>query len=98
MQIEITIGHYFFQSLYEEMILNGVIRKYPKVSLSDFYGGISYTASKLKNNPGRDPNPGGGDIRRAIAEYCILPMCTFMLFFYAHQYYRMHYLIFELYF
>ena len=73
------------------MILNGVIRKYPKVSLSDFYGGISYTASKLKNNPGRDPNPGGGDIRRAIAEYCILPMCTFMLFFYAHQYYRMHY-------
>ena len=57
------------------MILNGVIRKYPKVHLSDFYGGVSYTASKLKNNPGRDPNPGGGDIRRAIAEYCILPMC-----------------------
>ena len=60
------------------MILNGVIRKYPKVRLSDFYGGISYTASKLKNNPGRDPNPGGGDIRRAIAEYCILPMCKFL--------------------
>lgn len=57
------------------MILNGVIRKYPKVHLNEFYGGISYTASKLKNNPGRDPNPGGGDIRRAIAEYCILPMC-----------------------
>ena len=61
------------------MILQGVIRKYPKVRLSEFYGGTSYTASKLKNNPGRDPNPGGGDIRRAIAEYCILPMCMYYL-------------------
>ena len=61
------------------MILNGVIRKYPKVSLNEFYGGVSYTASKLKNNPGRDPNPAGGDIRRAIAEYCILPMCKLVI-------------------
>ena len=59
--------------------MQGVIRKYPKVRLSELYGGTSYTASKLKNNPGRDPNPGGGDIRRAIAEYCILPMCMFDL-------------------
>ena len=73
-------NNFQFQSLYEEMILNGVIRKYPKVRLSDFYGGISYTASKLKNNPGRDPNPGGGDIRRAIAEYCILPMCEYQIY------------------
>ena len=56
------------------MVLNGIIKSYPKIYLNDFYGDISFTASKLKNNPGKDPNPGGGDIRRVIAEYCILPM------------------------
>lgn len=57
------------------MVLNGIIRTYPEVPLKNFYGGISLTGSKLKNNPGKDPVPGGGDIRRVIAEYCILPMC-----------------------
>ena len=78
--VVLLFSMFFFllKSLYEEMILQGVIRKYPKVYLEDFYGGISYTASKLKNNPGRDPNPGAGDVRRAVAEYCILPMGKFL--------------------
>lgn len=62
------------ESLYEELVLNGIIRDYPKVHLNEFLGEISYTGMALKAKGGKDPNPGGGDVRRVITEYCILPM------------------------
>lgn len=63
------------ESLYEELVLNGIIRDYPKVQLNEFLGEISYTGMALKAKVGgKEPNPGGGDVRRVITEYCILPM------------------------
>ena len=60
------------------MVLNGIIKEYPKVPLKDFRGDISYTGGTLKlkkkGQKAREPTPGGGDVRRAIVEYCILPM------------------------
>lgn len=66
------------ESLYEELVLNGIIKPYPKVPLADFLGDINYIGSILKKkaaDQSKDPVPGAGDIRRAIIEYCILPMC-----------------------
>ncbi len=54
--------------------MNGIIKTYPEVAIKEFLGDISYTGSALKTKAGKEPNPGGGDIRRAIMEYCILPM------------------------
>ena len=64
------------ESLYEELVLNGIIRTYPKVRLDEYLGEISYTGMALKAKGGKDPNPGGGDVRRGITEYCILPMSS----------------------
>ncbi len=55
-------------------MLNGIIKTYPKVKIQEFLGDISYTGSALKNKAGKEPVPGGGDVRRVIQEYCILPM------------------------
>ena len=33
-----------FQSLFEELVLNGIIRTFPSVHLKEFLGDISYTA------------------------------------------------------
>ena len=77
-----AVQHYIiiftFQSLFEELVLNGIIKEYPKVPLKDFRGDISYTGGTLKlkkkGQKAKEPTPGGGDVRRAIVEYCILPM------------------------
>ena len=62
------------ESLYEELVVNGIIRPFPNVPLSDFIGDINMVASEVKKKGSKYPQPGGGDIRRLIAEYCILPM------------------------
>uniref|UniRef100_A0A0K2V662 AAA+ ATPase domain-containing protein n=1 Tax=Lepeophtheirus salmonis TaxID=72036 RepID=A0A0K2V662_LEPSM len=63
------------ESLVEELVQNGIIRTYPRVMLDEITGDISYTAMEMKKR-GMDPRPGPGDIRRTIAEYCILPMAS----------------------
>ena len=55
-------------------MLAGIIKNYPKTSLESFLGNINFVGSILKKRDGKDPNPGAGDIRRVITEYCILPM------------------------
>ena len=85
------------ESLFEELVLNGIIKSYPKVRMKEFLGEISYTGMAMKAKAGaKDPEPGGSDVRRAITEYCILPMskskctksnikanaCTFSMFFF----------------
>ena len=68
------------ESLFEELVLNGIIKTYPEVRLKEFLGEISYTGMALKAKAGsKDPEPGGGDVRRAITEYCILPMSKIFL-------------------
>ena len=41
--------------------------------LKQFIGNISYRGAEMKAS-GVEPNPGPGDIRRLITEYCILPL------------------------
>ncbi len=83
------------ESLFEELVVNGIVRKAPDVPLARFIGGMNNVATLVKKkqaggggggaaggggggNSGRgknkDPNPGPSDIRRTVAEYCILPM------------------------
>ncbi|RZF48213.1 hypothetical protein LSTR_LSTR006180 [Laodelphax striatellus] len=61
------------ESLFEELITNGIIKKYPETLLSAFKGETSYAAYDLRLQ-GKDPQPALGDIRQVILEYCILPL------------------------
>jgi SpoVK/Ycf46/Vps4 family AAA+-type ATPase len=61
------------ESLFEELVTNGIIRKYTEVRLSEFRGERSYAAHDLRKQ-GKDPLPSLGDIRQVILEYCILPL------------------------
>ena len=61
------------ESLFEELVTNGIIRKYPEVQLSEFRGERSYAAHDLRKQ-GKDPLPSLGDIRQVVLEYCILPL------------------------
>ncbi|EDX13607.1 GD18626 [Drosophila simulans] len=55
------------KSLYEELVTNGIIRKYPELRLKQFLGDKALTARN-----GTNPSP--GDIRQILTEYCILPL------------------------
>ncbi|XP_054743472.1 dynein regulatory complex protein 11 [Anastrepha obliqua] len=55
------------ESLYEELVTNGIIRKYPEVRLSQYIGDKA-----LSERSGT--NPSAGDIRQLLIEYCILPL------------------------
>ncbi|XP_061393695.1 dynein regulatory complex protein 11-like [Musca vetustissima] len=55
------------ESLYEELVTNGIIRKYPETRLNQFLGDKAITA-----RDGIKPSP--GDIRQILTEYCILPL------------------------
>ncbi|XP_075224915.1 dynein regulatory complex protein 11 [Lycorma delicatula] len=61
------------ESLFEELITNGIIKKYPETPLSSFKGETSYAAFDLRLQ-GKDPQPSLGDIRQVIMENCILPL------------------------
>ncbi|XP_068619350.1 dynein regulatory complex protein 11 [Battus philenor] len=61
------------ESLFEELVANGIIRPYPVVKIDDFIGEKNYVASDLRKQ-GREPLPCLGDIRQLIKEYCILPL------------------------
>ena len=61
------------ESLFEELVLNGIIKNYPKTSLDSYLGEANFVGAILKRE-GKDPSPGAGDIRRVLTEYCILPM------------------------
>ncbi|KAJ6642794.1 Dynein regulatory complex protein 11 [Pseudolycoriella hygida] len=55
------------ESLFEELVANGIIKKNPEINLSSFLGDRS-----LCERSGINPTP--GDIRQIITEYCILPL------------------------
>lgn len=55
------------ESLFEELVTNGIIKKYPETPLKSYLGDRAYVA-----RVGTNPTP--GDIRQLIIEYCILPL------------------------
>lgn len=61
------------ESLFEELVSNGIIRPYPIVKIDDYIGEKNYVAAELASK-GEEPSPCLGDIRQLIKEYCILPL------------------------
>ncbi|XP_059048429.1 IQ and AAA domain-containing protein 1-like [Achroia grisella] len=61
------------ESLFEELVSNGIIRPYPITKIDDFVGEKSYVGSQWRSQ-GQEPTPCLGDIRQLIKEYCILPL------------------------
>ncbi|EZA60539.1 IQ and AAA domain-containing protein [Ooceraea biroi] len=61
------------ESLFEELVAEGIIKLYRKTSLDEFKGEKSFANHELREKEG-DPLPTLGDTRQLIAEYCILPL------------------------
>jgi IQ and AAA domain-containing protein len=60
------------ESLFEELVVNGILVKYPEFYMKQYLGDRAYAA--------RMPtNPAPGDIRQVIKEYCILPLGSQMI-------------------
>lgn len=55
------------ESLFEELIMNGIIKKYPETALSAYLGDPAYTSRTSLN-----PSP--GDLRGVLVNHCILPL------------------------
>ncbi|CAB3249419.1 unnamed protein product [Arctia plantaginis] len=61
------------ESLFEELVTNGIIRPYPLVKIDDFIGEKCYVGSAYREQ-GQEADPCLGDIRQLVKEYCILPL------------------------
>ncbi|XP_072753683.1 IQ and AAA domain-containing protein 1-like isoform X4 [Anoplolepis gracilipes] len=61
------------ESLFEELLTQGIIKLHHVVSLDEFKGEKSFVNYDLCMKE-KDPLPALGDIRQLIAEYCILPL------------------------
>ncbi|KAL6440740.1 hypothetical protein ACFW04_003292 [Cataglyphis niger] len=61
------------ESLFEELLMQGIIKLHPEVFLDEFKGEKSFINYDLRMKE-KDPLPALGDIRQLIAEYCILPL------------------------
>ncbi|KAG5668405.1 hypothetical protein PVAND_016345 [Polypedilum vanderplanki] len=55
------------ESLFEELVVNGIIVKYPEFYMKQFLGDRAYAARP-------STNPALGDVRQLMKEYCILPL------------------------
>lgn len=51
------------ESLFEELIMNGIIRKYPEIPLSSFSGEVSYVGYHYQSQ-GKHFAPSLGDVRQ----------------------------------
>ena len=61
------------ESLYEELVREGILTQYPKVQIKDYLGEYSYLGTTLRQ-ANIEPMPSLSDVRRVITEYCILPL------------------------
>jgi len=61
------------ESLYEELVKEGIIIQYPKIKIKDYLGEYSYLGTTLRQ-ANIEPMPSLSDVRRVISEYCILPL------------------------
>jgi fatty acid synthase len=63
------------ESLFEELVMNGIVHKYPSVSLRSFKGDTSYAGCDVMRWD-KDPSPTLGDVRQAVRDSCVLPMLS----------------------
>jgi len=61
------------ESLYQELVTEGIIVRHPKTMLTDFEGEYSYLGTTLRQ-ANIEPMPSLSDVRRLIAEFAILPL------------------------
>ncbi|XP_050664581.1 IQ and AAA domain-containing protein 1-like [Leptidea sinapis] len=61
------------ESLFEELVTNGIIRPYPLVNIDDYFGEKNFVGNEFRNQD-QEPIPCLGDIRQLVKEYCILPL------------------------
>ncbi|CAM9361889.1 unnamed protein product [Lampetra planeri] len=61
------------ESLFEELVLQGILIRPPKVQLSDFLGEYSYLGTTLRQAD-IEPMPSLSDVRQLVALYAILPL------------------------
>lgn len=61
------------ESLYEELVKEGILVQYPKTPLKDYVGEYSYLGTTLRQ-ANIEPMPSLSDVRRVITEFCILPL------------------------
>jgi len=61
------------ESLYEELVEQGVLVRPPKVHMHDFLGEFNYLGTVLRQR-NLEPQISLHDVRRVVTEYCILPM------------------------
>ncbi|XP_031776762.1 dynein regulatory complex protein 11 [Nasonia vitripennis] len=61
------------ESLFQELLQQGIIKLYPEVRIDSFKGQNSFANFDLREK-GKDPLPAIGDVRQIINEYCILPL------------------------
>lgn len=55
------------ESLFEELVMNGIIKRSPATPITSFLGDPSYVARN-------GTNPAPGDIRQVMLEYAVLPL------------------------
>ena len=61
------------ESLYEELVMQGIIVRSPQIRLADFEGEYSYLGTTLRQ-ANIEPMPSLSDVRRLVTEFGILPL------------------------
>ena len=61
------------ESLYEELVSEGILIEPSNFQMKDLIGGYSYL-SNAKRQSEHGPMPSMADVRRVVTEFCILPL------------------------
>ncbi|KAF5278089.1 hypothetical protein FQR65_LT03605 [Abscondita terminalis] len=63
------------ESLFEELVANGIIKRCPEIYLKDFIGERS-TNYPVPYNQEKEPQIDLGDFRQILTEYCVIPLSS----------------------
>ena len=63
------------ESLYAELVSNGIIRPYPARPVADYLGTVNFVGS-VKQSQGFIPDPSFSQIRRVLLQYCVYPFAS----------------------
>ena len=68
-----TLSNRSIESLYEELVEQGIIKKVQNVKMSEFEGEYSYLGTTLRQ-ANIEPMPSLSDVRRVVTEFGVLPL------------------------
>ena len=69
----LTLSNRSIESLYEELVEQGIIKKVQNVKMSEFEGEYSYLGTTLRQ-ANIEPMPSLSDVRRVVTEFGVLPL------------------------